>query len=59
MKIWFNFGHSKVLGYSFLTIFELNISHNCLLVHVTPHISQLLHGIQNDNQYEFFNFLSL
>jgi hypothetical protein len=45
MKIWFNFGHSKVLGYNFLTNFEVKISHKCLLVHVTPHISQLLHGI--------------
>jgi hypothetical protein len=40
MKIWFNFVHSKVLGYNFLKKFEVNISHKCLLVHVTPHISQ-------------------
>jgi hypothetical protein len=45
MKIWFNFDHSKVLGYNFLTFFEVKISQKCLLVHVTPHISQLLHGI--------------
>ncbi len=45
MKIWFNFGHSKVFDYNFLTIFEVKISHKFLLVHVTPHISKLLHGI--------------
>jgi hypothetical protein len=41
MKIWLNFDHSKVPKKSLITIFEGRLSHEILLLGVTPYIESL------------------
>lgn len=58
MKIWLNFNHLKFHSWN-LAMIEGRISHyKHLLFHVTKH-NESLHGIWNENQYEFFDLVSL